>query len=380
MSEVGKKSAARRSSNFGRDRSEPSLPEHSFFGSWFTSEHDRKTDNGRRQARTAFCCVMDQNAGRDSRGNRAAASSDFAEAVLDGLSAPQKSIPSRFLYDAAGSALFEKITTLPEYYPTRTETEILRHHAEEIAAVVPADAVLVEFGSGSSTKTELLLERMQNLRAYVPIDISAVALHDARTRIAERFPALRVMPIEADFAQPINLPPEFSASPLFGFFPGSTIGNLRPADAVVLLANMRRTLGAQARLIIGADLKKNVRRLLAAYDDAEGVTAAFNLNLLVRANRELGANFKLDQFRHAASYDMRNGRIDMHLVSLQEQWVEVCGARFHFDAGEQIHTEHSHKYEIEGFHALVGEAGWRPQVVWTDPERLFSVHVLVADA
>lgn len=379
MSEVSKKSAARRAPDFNRDRSAPSLPEQSFFGAWFTSERDRAGRGGRSGSRSVFYSSMEQSARPHGRADPAAIGSDFSEALIAGLSAPQKSIPSRFLYDAAGSALFEKITTQPEYYPTRTETDILRHQAEEIAAIVPAGAVLVEFGSGSSTKTELLLERMDKLHAYVPIDISSAALRDAKARIAERFPELLVMPIEADFAQPIVMPPEFSARPLFGFFPGSTIGNLRPVDAVALLASMRRTLGPDAHLIIGADLKKNVRRLLAAYDDADGVTAAFNLNLLARANRELGANFKLDQFKHSATYDIRNGRIDMHLVSLREQWVDVGGHRFHFDAEEQIHTEHSHKYEIEGFHTLVSEAGWRPQVVWTDAERLFSVHVLIAD-
>lgn len=353
--------------------------EQSIFGSWFIAERDRLRESRRIKADAQLSGpIAGQQPGTAEAEHAESAVADFAEAVLRGLSAPQKSIPSRFLYDATGSALFEQITMLPEYYPTRTETEILRRHAAEVAAIVPPGAVLIEFGSGSSTKTELLLERMRDLHAYVPIDISAAALQDATERIARRFPHLHVAPIEADFSQPIAVPPQFAGRPLIGFFPGSTIGNLRPMGAVALLANMRRTLGRGAYLVIGVDLKKNVRRLLAAYDDAGGVTAAFNLNLLARANRELGGNFNLDRFTHAATYDMRNGRIDMHLVSGQEQWVTVCGRRFHFRAGERIHTEHSHKYEIDEFHALVAAAGWRPQAVWRDPGRLFSVHLLVA--
>jgi dimethylhistidine N-methyltransferase len=303
---------------------------------------------------------------------------DFAEALIEGLSARNKSIPCRFFYDAAGSELFERITELPEYYPTRTETAILRAHAGDMAALAAPDAVLIEFGSGSSTKTELLLARMRDLYAYVPIDISGAALRDAQTRIAARFPGLNVLHVQGDFARPLSLAPDIAARPRLGFFPGSTIGNLTEGEAVKLLANMRGILGDGSRLIIGADLKKDVRRLLAAYDDAAGVTAAFNLNLLHRANRELGADFDVDRFSHAASYDVRHGRIDMHLVSRAEQSVTVLGHRFRFATGERIHTEHSHKYDVDGFQALAQRAGWRPQVVWTDAERLFSVHVLSA--
>ena len=303
---------------------------------------------------------------------------EFAEALIAGLSARNKYIPCRFFYDAAGSELFERITRLPEYYPTRTETAILREHAADMAALAAHGTVLIEFGSGSSTKTELLLEHMRDLYAYVPIDISGGALLDAQARIETRFPDLTVLPVQGDFSRPLSLAADIAARPRLGFFPGSTIGNLTEGEAVRLLTNMRAILGDGGRLVIGADLKKDVRRLLAAYDDAAGVTAAFNLNLLHRANRELGADFDVARFAHAASYDVRHGRIDMHLVSRAEQIVSVLGSRFHFADGESIHTEHSHKYDVEGFQALAQRAGWWSQVVWTDAERLFSVHVLSA--
>jgi len=306
----------------------------------------------------------------------AEADSDFASSLLAGLSAPTKSIPCRFFYDAAGSALFEKITQLPEYYPTRTETEILRARASQIARDAAPGNVLIEFGSGSSLKTELLLEKMHQLYAYVPVDISAAALSAAQARIKSRFPQLKVLPVCGDFSRSLALPATIEGRPRLGFFPGSTIGNLPEAAAVKLLANMAKILGHGARLIIGADLKKDVRRLISAYDDEAGVTAAFNLNLLKRANRELDADFDVSQFDHLATYDASNGRIDLYLVSQAEQTVHVLGRRFDFAAGERIHTEHSHKYDITGFHALAARAGWRPIETWTDAERLFSVHVL----
>jgi len=306
------------------------------------------------------------------------AASDFANSVLAGLSAPAKSIPCRFLYDAAGSALFEKITELPEYYPTRTEMRILAERADDIARGAAPGNVLIEFGSGSSLKTELLLAQMHELYAYVPIDISPAALRDARARIAKRFPRLKVLPLCGDFSRPLELPAEIAGRPRLGFFPGSTIGNLSEPAAVKLLANMAGILGSGGRLIIGVDLKKDVRRLIRAYDDADGVTAAFNLNLLKRANRELDADFDVDQFDHLATYDDRHGRIDLYLVSQADQTVNVMGQAIDFQAGERIHTEHSHKYDIEGFHALGRRAGWRPVETWTDAEALFSVHVLEA--
>lgn len=304
--------------------------------------------------------------------------SDFADALLAGLTASQKSIPCRFLYDAAGSALFERITALPEYYPTRTETRILRERAGEIARDAAPGNVLIEFGSGSSTKTELLLAELNRLYAYVPIDISHTALSDAQARIKRRFPGLRVLPVCGDFSQALALPAEIDGRPRLGFFPGSTIGNLTEAAAVKLLANMARILGSGARLVIGADLKKDLRRLIRAYDDEEGVTAAFNLNLLKRANRELEADFDVGQFDHLAIWDEGHGRVELYLVSQAEQTVNVLGRRIAFAAGERIHTEHSHKYDIAGFHALAAKAGWQALKVWTDAEALFSVHVLEA--
>lgn len=305
-------------------------------------------------------------------------SSEYGEALIAGLSARNKSIPCRFFYDAEGSRLFELITDLPEYYPTRTETGILRAHASDMAELALPGAVLIEFGSGSSTKTELLLEAMPHLHAYVPIDISAAALDDARARIARRFPGLLVLPVLGDFSQPMELPAAINGKPRLGFFPGSTIGNLTETEAVALLSGMRAILGAEAGLIIGADLKKDVRRLIAAYDDAQGITAAFNLNLLHRANRELGANFDPDGFEHLATYDMRHGRVDMHLVSRRAQVVSLLGRRFGFAAGERIHTEHSHKYDVDGFRVLALRSGWQPRQVWTDADALFSVHILAA--
>jgi L-histidine Nalpha-methyltransferase len=304
--------------------------------------------------------------------------SEFADALIEGLSAPQKSIPCRFLYDAAGSALFERITELPEYYPTRTEMEILAARAPEIAEAAAPGNVLIEFGSGSSLKTEILLAEMTKLYAYVPIDISPAALCQAKARINARFSDLRVLPVCADFSQPFALPDEIKGRPRLGFFPGSTIGNLERQDAIDLLASMAESLGPGSRLIIGVDLKKDVRRLISAYDDEAGVTAAFNLNLLKRANRELDADFDVSQFDHLATWDEAHGRIEIFLVSQADQSVDVQGRRFRFAAGERIHTEHSHKYDVAGFHALAAKAGWQPLTVWTDPQQLFSVHILEA--
>ncbi len=307
-----------------------------------------------------------------------ATSFEFAAAILSGLSAPEKSIPCRFLYDAAGSALFEKITALPEYYPTRTEIAILGSCAPVIAGETEPGTVLIEFGSGSSIKTELLLAEMPDLYAYVPIDISRAALDDAQARIEKRFPGLRVLPVCADFAKPLAMPHEIAGRPRLGFFPGSTIGNLAEDAAVELLANMSKIVGKGGRLVIGADLKKDSKQLIAAYDDAAGVTAAFNLNLLKRANRELGANFDVSQFDHLATYDADKGRVALYLVSQADQTATVLGREFAFAAGEHIHTEYSHKYDVDGFQAMAARAGWQPVNVWTDEQRLFSVHELRA--
>jgi dimethylhistidine N-methyltransferase len=302
---------------------------------------------------------------------------ELASAVLHGLSRPQKTLPCRFFYDALGSELFEEITRLPEYYPTRTEAAILEAHAADMAANVPDGGVLVEFGSGSSRKTETLLRHLPQLRAYIMIDVSESALLDAKDRLATRFPTLDVRPIVADFSYPVALPADLFDSHRTGFFPGSTIGNLNPVEAQRLLRVFRGVLSPGSRLIVGADLKKDLSILLPAYNDAAGVTAAFNLNLLARINREVAPAFDLDAFRHEAIYNARDGRIEMHLVSTKQQEVTIAGRTFQFRKGETIHTENSYKYTVRQFQDLARAADWLPSRVWTDPNNLFSVHELV---
>jgi dimethylhistidine N-methyltransferase len=307
----------------------------------------------------------------------AAPDNEFARALVEGLSASQKSLPCRFFYDAQGSELFERITELPEYYPTRAEIAILEAQAAGIAAKTPPGSVLIEFGSGSSRKTEIVLAGLSSLAAYVPIDVSGDALADAKQRLHERFPTLRVLPVIGDFRAELSLPGELAERPRLGFFPGSTIGNFTPIEARALLEAMAHTLKNGGRLLIGIDLRKDVARLEAAYDDAAGVTAAFNLNILARANRDLGANFDLDAFAHEAKFNDAESRVEIHIVSKRAQTADVCGKTFAFEEGEKIHTENSYKYTIEGFQALARDAGWTPRSVWTDPDGLFSFHELV---
>ena len=245
-----------------------------------------------------------------------------------------KTLPCRFFYDARGSELFEEITRLPEYYPTRTEAAILQAHAAEMAEGLPAGGILVEFGSGSSLKTEILLRQLPQLGAYVCIDVSESALAEATARLTSRFPTLDVRPIVGDFARTVTLPADLADRPRTGFFPGSTIGNLTPAEAASLLQAFDACLGAGGRLIVGVDLKKDARRLHMAYNDARGVTAAFNLNLLARINRELAGTFDVAAFRHEAVYNPREGRIEMHLRSTRRQTASVLGRTFHFGAGD----------------------------------------------
>jgi len=304
---------------------------------------------------------------------------EFAQALIEGLSAPQKSLPCRFFYDGEGSTLFEKITELPEYYPTRSEIAILEAEAAAIAAHTPPGSVLIEFGSGSSRKTEIVLSALASLAAYVPIDVSQDALAEAKVRLNQRFPTLRVLPVIGDFRAQLTLPQDLARRPRLGFFPGSTIGNFTPDDARVLLASMAQSLKNGGRLVIGIDLVKDVARLEAAYDDAQGVTAAFNLNILARANRELAANFDLSAFAHHARFNAEQSRIEIHIVSKKDQVVDACGQRFSFAEGEKIHTENSCKYTIESFQALARSAGWTPRQVWTDPDKLFSLHELVIE-
>ena len=311
------------------------------------------------------------------RGDLAGVEDEFSLSVIEGLSKTRKTLPCRYFYDARGSELFEEITRLPEYYPTRTETGILAEHAAEITDGIGDGGLLVEFGSGSSLKTEILLDRIAERIAYVPIDVSEAALADAKARLARRYPDLDVRTIVADFSGFVALPDDLASRRKTGFFPGSTLGNLAPKDARHLLAGFGRVLGDGGRLIIGIDLKKDPRTLVSAYNDAAGVTAAFNLNLLLRINRELGSTFDERAFRHEAIYDPREGRIEMHLVSKRDQEVELCGRSFNFRNGESIHTENSYKYTIEQFRELACAAGWQPQRVWTDAAAQFSVHELV---
>jgi dimethylhistidine N-methyltransferase len=300
--------------------------------------------------------------------------SPFATDVIEGLSATPKRIPAKYFYDARGSELFEAITEQPEYYPTRCEMEVLREKASEIAALIPENAAVVEFGSGSNKKARLLLAAAPHLSAYVPVDISAEMLEAEAAELRLDFPGLAVLPVAADFCYPFELPEAARAAPLrVGFFPGSTIGNFEPHEAASFLRNAGKMLGANAKIIIGADLVKPVEILNAAYNDAAGVTAEFNLNLLVRMNRELGANFRLEWFEHHAFFNRERSRIEMHLASLKRQKVKVAGETFDFRAGETVHTENSYKYSVDSLRALARGVGWLPDGVWTDAQGYFSV-------
>ncbi len=306
-----------------------------------------------------------------------AADHDFLFEVWSGLSRQPKSLPSRFFYDARGSDLFEQITCLREYYPTRTEISILSSFASEIGESVPPATVVVEFGSGSSRKTELLLRALERPRAYMPIEISAAALFPAARRIKMLFPEIAVHPVLGGFHDLHRVKLPLGDCSCLGFFPGSTIGNLTAEGAVSFLLSARALLGESAAFLIGVDLKKPLDILLPAYNDAEGVTAAFNLNLLARINRELGGTFDLSGFDHEAVYSGDKGRVEMHLRSRREHRVSVAGRSFSFAAGEAIHTENSHKYEISEFHALAREGGWTPMQTWVDENGLFSLHLFV---
>jgi dimethylhistidine N-methyltransferase len=296
----------------------------------------------------------------------------FRADVLAGLSEPQKAIPARWFYDDAGSALFEDITQLPEYYPTRAETEILSTRAGEIAELIGPGRAVVEFGSGSSVKTPLLLSAIAP-SAYVPLDIAGDFLRASSAALSEKFPGLPVLPVEADFMRRVELPAEVAGLPKLGFFPGSTIGNMIARTATDLLRTMRATLGERALMLIGMDLVKDEDALLAAYDDAAGVTAAFNLNLLARINRELDGDIPLGAFAHEARWIDSFARIEMHLVARREVTFSVSGQRFAMAAGESIHTENSHKFTKRSAQMLLAAAGWEPLARWTDQPRQFSL-------
>ena len=300
--------------------------------------------------------------------------SSFARDVLNGLGARRKTLSPKYFYDGAGSQLFERITEQPEYYPTRCEMHILQDNAADIARLIPAGAALVEFGSGSNKKARILLAVAPLLAAYVPVDISAEMLEQEADALQLDFPRLTIRPVAADFTQDFELPEEAKAAPVrVGFFPGSTIGNFEPHEAANFLRNAAKILGPNSILIVGADLIKPVDILNAAYNDAAGVTAKFNLNLLVRINRELNANFNLETFEHHAFYNRERHRIEMHLASLKRQKVKVAGECFDFRAGETIHTENSYKYSVESLGALARGVGWQPSGVWTDSKKYFSI-------
>ena len=296
----------------------------------------------------------------------------FRADVLAGLAQPQKAVPARWLYDDAGSALFEQITRLPEYYPTRAETEILRERCGEFLELIGTGRAVIEFGSGSSVKTPLLLGCIAPA-AYVPLDISGDFLRAAADDLAMKFPGLPVYPVEADFMREVVLPAAVAGLPKLGFFPGSTIGNMVAPTAVDLLRSMRETLGSGSQLLIGMDLIKDVAVLEAAYDDAQGVTAEFNLNLARRINRELGGTIPLDKLRHIARWNDIDARIEMHLEAIDDIVFEVSGRRFALARGETIHTENSHKFDLRSQNTLLLAGGWTPKRRWLDSEGRFSL-------
>src|ERR1700681_1760549 len=303
--------------------------------------------------------------------------SAFARDVIEDLSQHPKRLSPKYFYDAAGSELFEQITLLPEYYPTRTELAILRDRSRAISAIIPAGAALVEFGAGATTKVRLLLNEC-SLGAYVPVDISGEFLKAQALALRADFPGLQVHPVTADFTAPFELPAAIAAMPKVGFFPGSTLGNFEPHEACAFLRSARGILGKGARMVIGVDLEKDERVLYQAYNDKAGVTARFNLNVLHRINRELGGNFDISAFTHRAIYNRDRHRIEMHLISRKTQTVRVLGHSFSFRAGESIHTESSYKYSLERFVALARGSGWTPRESWTDAASMFSVHALVS--
>jgi dimethylhistidine N-methyltransferase len=304
---------------------------------------------------------------------------DVANDALEGLLKPRKTLPPKLFYDTEGCRLFDLITKLPEYYLTRTELGLLRGIAPVVGQMVPPRAIVVEYGAGSETKAAILLEALRHPAGYVPIDVAEAALADAAARLARRFPGLAIHPIVADFLAPFRLPAVVGDGPRLGFFPGSTIGNLEPPVAVRFLAQMRGTLGAGAMLLLGADLRKHPARLLPAYDDSSGVTAAFNRNVLARLNREAAANFDLDAFSHRSVWNDQESRIEMHLVSRRAQTIDVAGRAIGFDEGETIHTENSYKHTRARMLAIAAQAGWTGVELWTDADDLFSIHLLRAE-
>jgi len=305
---------------------------------------------------------------------------DELDELIEGLRKPEKTISPKYFYDERGSQLFEEITRLPEYYPTETELGIMQDNIGEIASLVGRQASLIEFGSGSSLKTRVLLEHLDELAAYVPVDISEDHLLESAKQIREEFPGLDVLPVVADFTQPFQLPdPKVMPLRNIVYFPGSTIGNFTRDEAEDLLRVMYGEAGAGGALLIGADLQKDPAIIERAYNDSAGVTAEFNRNMLRHLNREFGADFDVDAFAHSARYNEEEGRIEIRLVSERDQQFRLGGESFSIDRDEAILTEYSHKYTLEGFAAMAATAGFRVERVWMDAERLFSVQYLVRD-
>lgn len=306
----------------------------------------------------------------------------FLEEVLDGLQKPVREIPSKFFYDERGSRLFEQITQLDEYYPTRTEVRIMNDYVDEIVERIGHGSMLIEYGSGNSEKTRILLDHLPDLAAYVPIDISKEHLMSSAKSIAAKYPDLEVLPVAADYNDSsFHIPlSSRSVSHRVVYYPGSTVGNFHPRDAIVFLQRIAKLCGSGGGLLLGVDLKKDPAILHAAYNDRDGVTAKFNLNILRRINDELGSDFQLDHWRHRAIYNKREGRVEMHLVSLKQQTVNLDGVIVEFEPGESIWTESSYKYSFGQFEALSNKAGFEVDKVWTDPERLFSVQYLTTSS
>jgi dimethylhistidine N-methyltransferase len=306
-----------------------------------------------------------------------AAVRQFRGDVLRGLGAPQKKIPCKYFYDEAGSELFERITELEEYYPTRTERAIMEQHAVEMAELLGRRCLLIEYGSGSSSKTRFLLDHLCDSSAYVPIDISREQLRRTGRALTQEYPRVEVLPLCADFTRPLRLPtPQGAAARRVVYFPGSTLGNFSAEAAIHLLRRTADLCGRGGGFLVGVDLQKHPRLIEAAYNDRQGVTAAFNRNILVRINRELGADFDINQFAHRASYNLARRRIEMHLVSRRDQIVHVGGMRFFFAEGESIHTENSYKYSVRNMAELAEAGGFAVERVWTDERQYFGVFYL----
>ena len=307
---------------------------------------------------------------------------DFLEDVKTGLSREPKSIAPKYFYNQRGSELFDEICQTPEYYPTRTEIKILQTHARAIADLIGPDCILVELGSGASEKVRLLFDALEPA-SYIGVDISREFLLSSTRRLAKDYPWLEVHAVCADFSHKLKLPGRCSSQQLIdqklvAFYPGSSIGNFQPEEALKFLAQIARAVGKGGKLLIGVDVKKERHIMDAAYNDAEGYTAEFNLNLLKRMQQELGANIDIDAFSHRAFYNSEAGRVEMHLLSKIKQCIDIDGSQFNFESGESIHTESSYKYEIQEFTNLVHKAGFSSEKVWTDENRLFSVHLLSA--